>query len=920
MRALRSFTVRASLPPALAPLQEVATNLRWSWDEHTRDLFRWLDPQQWEESRHDPVRMLGLVSRERLEEVASDPAFMGFLDEVQHDLSRYLKAARWFQNRPKSSLRAIAYFSPEFGIAEALPQYSGGLGVLAGDHLKAASSLGVPLTGVGLMYRHGYFRQQLNSAGWQEEHYPILDPYAMPLTLVDGKKVTVDLGGRSLVAQIWLAQVGRVKLYLLDADVDDNDDDMRNVTDRLYGGGTEHRIRQEILLGMGGVRALEAIGEPTQVFHTNEGHAGFLGLERIRTLMTDGALSFSEAIVAVRSGTIFTTHTPVPAGIDRFPRELMERYFSGWAKECSVSIDQLMELGHFPNEPREAPFNMAVMGLRLAGLSNGVSKLHGEVSREMFQDLWPGIEKEDAPITSVTNGVHAGTWVSSEMNELLTRHVRPAWDEAAAPEWSRIGSVRDDELWRVRQQGREALVAFVRERLHRSVVERGGSESDAAWTREVLDPRLLTIGFARRFASYKRATLLLSQPDRLRELLLSPDRPIQLVFAGKAHPADDIGKEIIRQIVQFSRATDVRHRIAFVEDYDIAVARMFVQGSDVWLNTPRRPNEASGTSGEKALLSGALNCSILDGWWAEMFDGTNGWAISSAESYQDLEQRDKAEADSLFDILEGEVTALFYDRFEGPVPRRWVRRIRSSLQTLGPKVLASRMVKDYVQQMYEPTAQRVDVMTADDYARARALAAWQQRVKSAWSDVAVESVQNEAGSLVADLWTTRKVEVEVRLGQLKAQDVSVELLHGTVGPTGELSETKPVKLSLVVLEPEPVPSGPAAAAAGADAAAAAAGADAAAADDAAAGAAAVAAVAEAAGLAVNGSGPEKAEDTSPEGTEEAGVGAASDRHVFQGRFTCERAGRYGIAVRVVPSHPDLVVPADMGCVTWASLV
>jgi glycogen phosphorylase len=867
MRALRSFTVRASLPPALAPLQSIANNLRWSWDERTRDLFRWLDPQQWEDSTHDPVRMLGRVSRQRLEELASDPAFMGFLGEINDDLNRYLTAPRWFQNTPPGPLRAIAYFSPEFGIAEALPQYSGGLGVLAGDHLKAASSLGVPLTGVGLMYRHGYFRQQLNSAGWQEEHYPVLDPYAMALTLVDGKKVTVDLGGRPLTAQIWLAQVGRVKLYMLDADVDDNDDELRNVTDRLYGGGTEHRIRQEILLGIGGVRALEAVGEVTQVFHTNEGHAGFLGLERIRTLMTRGGLSFPEAIVAARSGTIFTTHTPVPAGIDRFPRELMERYFWGWAAECNVTIDQLMELGHFPDEPPYAPFNMAVMGLRLAGMSNGVSKLHGQVSREMFRSLWPGIEGDDVPIASVTNGVHAGTWVSSEMNELLTRHVRPAWDEAAAPEWTRVAAVRDDELWRVREQGREALVAFVRERLHRSLVERGGSESDAAWTREVLDSRVLTIGFARRFASYKRATLLLSQPDRLKALLLSPDKPVQLVFAGKAHPADDIGKEMIRQIVQFSRDPAVRHRITFVEDYDIAVARMLMQGSDVWLNTPRRPMEASGTSGEKALLSGALNCSILDGWWAEMFDGSNGWAISSAEAYDDVAQRDRAETDSLFEILENQVVPLFYDRFEGPVPRRWVRRIRSSLTTLGPKVLASRMVKDYVQQMYEPIAGRSDAMTENDYARARALAAWQQRVRAAWGDVGVESVQQDSGNLVADLWTTRQVRADVRLGQLTPDDVSVELLHGPVGPTGELADTTVVPLMLAAVavaagdDPDapPPPAGP--------------------------------------------SGP-------------SGSSGPSDVR-YEGTFTCEQAGRYGIAVRVVPSHPDLAVPAEMGCITWA---
>ncbi len=867
MRALRSFTVRASLPPALAPLQEVACNLRWSWDERTRDLFRWLDPQQWEESTHDPVRLLGRVSRERLDELASDPAFMGFLAEIRDDLTRYMTTPRWFQNQPPGRLRAIAYFSPEFGIAEALPQYSGGLGVLAGDHLKAASSLGLPLTGVGLMYRHGYFRQALNAAGWQEEHYPVLDPYAMALTLVEGKRVTVMLDDRPLVAQIWLAQVGRVKLYLLDADVDDNDDDMRNVTDRLYGGGTEHRIRQEILLGIGGVRALEAVGERTQVFHTNEGHAGFLGLERIRTLMTGGGLSFPEAIVAVRAGTIFTTHTPVPAGIDRFSRELMERYFWGWARDCGVTVDQLMGLGHFPDEHPHAPFNMAVMGLRLAGLSNGVSKLHGQVSREMFRALWPDIEADDAPIQSVTNGVHARTWVSTDMNELLTRHVRPAWDEAAAPEWSRIAAVRDDELWRVREQGREALVAFVRERLHRTLVERGGSESDAAWTREVLDSRLLTIGFARRFASYKRATLLLSQPERLKGLLLSPDRPIQLVFAGKAHPADDLGKEMIRQIVQFSRDPEVRHRITFVEDYDIAVARMLIQGSDVWLNTPRRPMEASGTSGEKAVLSGALNVSILDGWWAEMFDGTNGWAISSAEAYEDVAQRDKAEADSLFEILEGQVIPLFYDRFGGPVPRRWVRRVRNSLQTLGPKVLASRMVKDYVQQMYEPIARRADAMTENDFARARGLAEWEQRVKAAWSDVAIESVQYDPAHLVADLWTTRQVQVDVRLGQLTTDDVSVELLHGPVGPTGELTETSTVPLSLAM-----------------------------------------------APAVVGAGGAESASET---GGSSAGGLNGTGRYRYQGTFTCERAGRYGIAARVVPSHPDLAVPAEMGCVTWA---
>ena len=797
MKALRSFTVRAKLPPELAALQEMAFNLRWSWDERTRELFRWVDPRQWEASGHDPVRLLGLVSSDRLNQLVADAAFVSFLGEIHGELQRYLEAPRWFQNRRPGALRAVAYFSPEFGIAEALPQYSGGLGVLAGDHLKAASSLGVPLSGVGLRYQQGYFRQVLNSEGWQEEHYPVLDPHAMALTLVQDARVEVDLAGEALIAQIWMAQIGRVKLYLLDTDVEENSDDLRAVTDRLYGGGSEHRLRQEILLGIGGVRALDVVGHQAQVFHTNEGHAGFLGLERIRRLITGAGLSFAEAVEAVRSGTIFTTHTPVPAGIDRFPRDLMQRYFSRWTEECGVSMGELMDLGHFPGEAPDAPFNMAVMGLRLAGMSNGVSRLHGRVSQEMFQALWPSVPADEAPIGSVTNGVHPRTWVSAEMNDLLSRHVLPAWDEAGPGEWARVDDVRDDELWRVREQGREALVALVRSRLRRSLTEAGVSPNDAAWAEDVFDSRLLTIGFARRFASYKRATLLLSQPERLRALLLSASTPIQLVFAGKAHPADDIGKEMIRQIVQFASDPALRHRIAFVPDYDIGVARTLYQGSDVWLNTPRRPMEASGTSGEKAALSGALNCSILDGWWAEMFDGENGWAISSAESYEDLDHRDRVEANSLFEILERQIIPLFYDHSEGRLPHRWVRRMKASMRSLGPKVVASRMVKDYVEDMYEPMASRADRMAAAAHERARALAGWKRRVVTEWPAVRVTATDGESGPAIVELGATRRVTTVVHLGELSSDDVAVELLHGPVGPNDELAGTTLVPLELV---------------------------------------------------------------------------------------------------------------------------
>jgi starch phosphorylase len=795
MKALRSFTVRPSLPAELAALEELAFNLRWSWDDETRDLFRWVDPDLWDASVHDPVRMLGLVPRERFEALARDAGFKRFLGEVRGELQRYLDGERWFQARGDSPLDLVAYFSPEFGIAEAVPQYSGGLGVLAGDHLKSSSDLGVPLVGVGLLYRHGYFRQSLDADGWQQERYPLLDPHIMALTRCDGVRIEVDLAKDEmpLVAQLWKADVGRVPLYFLDADVEENLDDLRSVTDRLYGGDTEHRLRQEILLGVGGVRALQAVGIEAQVFHTNEGHAGFLGLERIRQLVVGDGLSYPEAIEAVRAGCIFTTHTPVPAGIDRFPIELMEKYFGRWCDEVGVGIDDLVALGHRPGDDADTPFNMAVMGLRLAGRSNGVARLHGEVSRDMFGDLWPDLESEETPIGSITNGVHAHTWMSPEINDVLSRYVLPDWDEAGPELWARITDVPDDELWRAREQARERLVTFVRRRLKQAAAGRGLTGSDVAWTDEVLDPRVLTVGFARRFATYKRATLLLSQPDRLRELLLAPDRPMQLVFAGKAHPADEAGKEMIRQIVAFSSDPEIRHRFVFVDDYDIAVARALYQGADVWLNNPRRPQEACGTSGMKAALNGSLNLSILDGWWHEMFNGENGWAISSAEDVVDLERRDRLEAGALFDLLERQVVPLFYERYGGPVPRRWLKKVRRSLSSLGPQVTASRMVADYVEDLYEPTAGRTEAVTQDGYARARALAAWKERVREAWHGVHVDRVDGDMAA--ADLGGERPVEAVVALGDLDAADVDVQLLHGPVGQGNELTESTIVSMT-----------------------------------------------------------------------------------------------------------------------------
>ena len=796
MKALRSFTVRPSLPAELSALEDLAVNLRWAWDDQTRDLFRWVDPDLWDASIHDPVRLLGLVSHDRLAALAADTGFRRFLGEVWDELDRYQEGDRWFQSRSASPLDLVAYFSPEFGIAEALPQYSGGLGVLAGDHLKSCSDLGVPLVGVGLLYRHGYFRQSLNLDGWQEERYPLLDPHVMALSPVEGVRISVDLAGAPLVAQVWRADVGRVPLFFLDADVEENDPDMRSVTDRLYGGDSEHRLRQEILLGMGGVRALKAAGVDAQVFHTNEGHAGFLGLERIRDLVTEQGLSYPEAIEAVRSGCIFTTHTPVPAGIDRFPHELMEKYFGGWCHDVGISFEDLMALGHRPADAGEERFNMAVMGLRLAGRSNAVAELHGEVSREMFGDLWPDFPHEEVPITSVTNGVHADTWTSPEIADCLRRYVRPEWSEADADAWARIVEAPDDELWRAREQGREHLVMFVRRRLRESALARGASVSSVSWVDDALDPRILTIGFARRFATYKRANLMLSQPERLRALLLSEERPVQFVFAGKAHPADEAGKEMIRQIVAASAELELRHRFVFVDDYDIAVARAFYHGSDVWLNNPRRPQEACGTSGMKAALNGGLNLSILDGWWDEMFDGENGWAISSAEMVDDVERRDEIEASSLFDILEHQVVPLFYDRHgDDMAPKRWVGKVKHSLATLGPRVSAARMVRDYVEELYEPTAARATKLVGNGAADAKALAAWKQRVSAAWHAVHIEWI--EADDAVAELGASRAAEAAVALGDLSPDDVDVQLLHGPVGQNDELTESTAVSMEHV---------------------------------------------------------------------------------------------------------------------------
>ncbi len=779
MKAIRRFTVRAVLPPQLEALGELAGNLRWSWHRETRQLFREIDPPLWESVLQDPIGFLGDVAPARLAELAGDEGFVWRANALRDDLHRYLTEPRWYQTLADAP-RAIGYFSPEYGIAAALPQYSGGLGILAGDHLKSASDLGLPLTAVGLFYGAGYFTQSVSEDGWQLESYPVLDPDGLPLTLLreaDGSAVHLALDlpdARRLAARVWVAQVGRIPLLLLDANVPENPDELRVVTDRLYGGGGEHRLLQELLLGIGGVRALAAWSRITgrafpEVFHTNEGHAGFLGLQRIDDLMGEG-LAFDEALQVTRAATLFTTHTPVPAGIDRFPLDLIRKYFGG-PLLARVQASQVAELGAESYQGGDPlTFNMAVMGLRLAQRANGVSLLHGEVSRQMFQPLWPGFDAADVPITSVTNGVHA-----------------PTWTDPSILEWS-AGGKSDEELWGVRGRLRAILVEDARKRLLASWQGQHPGATAPTWLEQALDPGVLTIGFARRVPTYKRLTLMLNDPVRLKRILNDPERPVQIVVAGKSHPADDAGKALIQDLVEFSQDPAVRGRIVFLPDYDIGMARRLYPGTDVWLNNPLRPLEACGTSGMKAALNGSLNLSILDGWWAERFDGENGWAIPSATGDADPAERDAVEAAAMYDLIEHRIAPAFYERDESGVPRRWLHTVRHSVDTLTGILAADRMVQEYVERLYTGSAHSYRAVAADGYRPARELAAWKAKVRAAWPSVSVVHVETGGVDEQPQVGDSLAVTARVALDGLSADDVQVELVSGRAGDGDQLSD------------------------------------------------------------------------------------------------------------------------------------
>ncbi|MFH1135097.1 MAG: alpha-glucan family phosphorylase [Pseudomonadota bacterium] len=795
MKAKREYKVSPKLPARLESLRTLAYNLVFSWRSEIRDLFMRIDPRLWSLTGHNPVTMLGLVSQERLDELAADSGFTALVEEVNRNMRFYLEHPRMTASDYCCNGSFLAaYFSAEFGLASCLPIYSGGLGILAGDHVKSASDLNVPLVGVGLLYQEGYFSQYLSSDGWQMETYPVNDFDQMPIQQVlDGNgapvKVQVLFKGQPVAVAVWRVNVGRVPLFLLDANLEENAPEFRVTTGQLYGGDREMRLRQEIILGIGGVRALKAMNLNPTVTHMNEGHSAFSALERINQLRKEKNLSFDAAREVVQASTVFTTHTPVPAGNDVFDPGLFRSYFEDYSKELGIHIKVLLGYGRVNPRDEAEPFGVTPLALRLSAHANGVSKLHGEVSRSMWQSVWPHQPVEDVPIEYVTNGVHTPTWISREMAQLFDRYLGPNWSEDPDNEkvFEQVDQIPATELWRAHERCREQLVAYTRRRLSQQLERRGAPSTESRAAGEALNPDFLTIGFARRFATYKRATLLLRDPDRLDRILNNPEKPVQIIIAGKAHPQDNEGKQFIKAVIDMARQERFRNRIVFLEDYNMHIGHILAAGADVWLNTPRRPLEACGTSGMKALANGSLNLSILDGWWDEGYNRNFGWAIGNGEVYQDHNYQDESESRELYNLLEKQVAPLFYDRGSDGLPRGWVDKMRAGLMKLVPVFNSHRMVMEYTKRFYLPCSRRYNELTQNDLALARELAEWRRKLMTGWQEVSVPEVSSSDGRYIK-VGDEIEVMAKVRLGPLSPEDVTVEAYYGLLDHHGDFKE------------------------------------------------------------------------------------------------------------------------------------
>ena len=796
MPKIQRFRVLPSIPEELSSLMKIAKNMWWVWNFEAIELFRRLDLELWRELDHNPVAFLGAVSQNKLREAAESESFIAHMKKVEDELDWHLSKKSWFEEThgAQGADAAIAYFSAEFGIHESLQIYSGGLGVLAGDHLKSASELGLPLYGVGLLYRMGYFHQYLNIDGWQQEAFPETDFYNIPITPLKNEageplKISVVFPGRNVFAQIWECQVGRVTLYLLDTNIDENSIEDKVITDQLYGGDSEMRIKQELILGIGGVRALEALGKKITVFHMNEGHSAFLAIERIALSMKEHKLNFREALEFVSGNNVFTTHTPVPAGNDRFPPEMIDSYLSHYYEKLGIARNDFLALGRENPEDKNETFCMTVLAIKTASFCNGVSELHGRVSRNMWKNIWPSLPTHEVPIDHITNGIQILSWTSDEMMRLFNRYLGPRWIDSPVDKdlWKNIDSIPDSELWKCRERLRERLVSFARRKLREQLIFRGAPKTEIDRSDSVLDPEALTIGFARRFATYKRANLILRHMERLAKLLLDKEKHIQIIFAGKAHPRDNMGKEIIKEIISLVRDERFRGRIVFIEDYEINVARYLVQGVDIWLNTPIRPKEASGTSGMKVVPNGGLNVSVLDGWWPEAYNGKNGWAIGKGEEYDDLNYQDEVESHSLYNMLEKEIIPMFYNRGADWLPKEWITLIKESMKTILPQFNTNRMVRDYTEKFYLESHKQHLRLRENEYDKAKKLAHWKETVGKIWKGVGITNLVSDDTREVT-VGSQLRVQAVIKLDGLPHEQVSVELYFGNLNPAGEILE------------------------------------------------------------------------------------------------------------------------------------
>lgn len=840
-----TYTVRPNMPEALKPLEEIAMNVWFGWNFDAARLFIRLDYDAWIASSQNPARALGLVSQARLDEMANDDSFIAALKNTYAAYKEYRTMDTWY-NGPKN--KTLAYFSMEYGLDASLPIYSGGLGILSGDHMKASSDLGIPLVGIGLLYRRGYFKQYLNADGFQQEAYPENDCYSMPIHLCTDKKgnplhINVEIGDSLVVAQIWKVIVGRNPLYLLDTDIEENTENNREITACLYGGDKEMRIRQEILLGIGGIHALRALGIEAVVTHMNEGHSAFLAIERIRVLMHEKGLSFYEACEAVKPTNIFTTHTPVPAGNERFSMHLMDKYFRRQIQEMGIKWEEFLSMGRVNPHDHSEMFCMTVFALKLASYANGVSKLHGVVSREMWKDIWPGLPLDEIPIGHITNGVHPQTWINHSVKELLSRYLGSDFELNPANRefWDRINHISDEEMWRAHERRQERLVVIARKRLRDQLISRGAPAKQVAYAEEVLSPNVLTISFARRFATYKRATLLLRDKERLIRLLSDKERPLQLVFAGKAHPHDIPGKELIKSLIHFARIPEVRNRVVFLENYDMYIAEYMLSGSDVWLNNPRRPLEASGTSGMKAAMNGALNLSVLDGWWEEAYEQEIGWAIGHGEEYDDPDLQDEIESKALYDLIEYEIIPLYYDRGRDGLPREWIHKMKKAIQKVGKQFSSHRMLMDYTNKFYIPAFKNHDEISKENYAQIRDVSAYIERLKKGWDKIKFLDVDSTRQSLL-EVGQKLSFNAVLESESILPEEICVELFYGSMGLYGQFSDQQRIEMTL-----------------------------------------------------------QKKDKTT---------------YSYKAEVECQKAGRMGFAVRVIPKHPVLVSPFLPGFIKW----